>query len=931
MKNIVDIKKFLSIVSVFLLLISFSTKLFAQNPATNQKPMKYWTQAEFEEWENNMRLMRLAKPGGAADRREGIMDGNKIRTVFYNYGSIGRPNTEPSIEWPKESNHGYAYEFGPMIGAQVVDIHGDTIAIFSDGLIDSGDKAPSGKVWGWQPLPQYLNTNAATPAMSNNPDSWPRYKTLDNPFYNPDATSAEDEFIWPGINKPGQVSGDLEAYWVMDDRDNNEFEYYPFANDSTRRGLGLEVTCRLIQFSATPAEDVIFYIIEIKNVSDKRLDKVVAGMFGDPHIGGSGDFSDDMAGFEPEKNMVYSWDMDGSSNDWNIPWNECGWLGFKFLESPKDADGNELGLTSMTAPVYATAGGAPASDDVMWEKMTPGLFDEENIAQQSDNVFLFGTGYFKLDPGETQRFSIAIIMGKGKQDLLVNGEVALDIYNRDYQFTKAPNPPKVTAIPGDGKVTLYWDSGAENSFDDFFQVHDFEGYKLYKSTDKGLSWGEVITNAYGLEVGYLPVEQWDVDDDVKDLFPYDKDGVKFYLGKNSGLVHSYVDENVINGVTYYYAVTSYDSGYVSKAVHPVESGKFQGLNMVNVMPTPRVPGYENAGINAIKHTEGFSTSDINIEVIDPQLIEGHSYEISFEDTSSGKMVVNMVDLGTNKTVLSRYEKLDGYPVIVDGLTVSITNETLISVMDSLSGWAAGASSTLELRIGHYSGGLRIPRDFEIRFYDSIVDTAALSKIPVNFKVRNTNDDVGMDFMFLDKDKNKAVSIGDEIVPILNLKPTWSVKLLAPTAADTVLPGAGDVINIIPRKPFENIDRYVVETQPAFVETEKAKTEFMDKVAVVPNPYIVSSSYETPPVSVFSAGRGERRIYFMYIPPKCTIRIYTLSGELLRVLEHNDSLMNGTEPWDLLTSEGLDISYGIYVYHIDAGEYGEKVGKFAIIK
>jgi len=38
-----------------------------------------------------------------------------------------------------------------------------------------------------------------------------------------------------------------------------------------------------------------------------------------------------------------------------------------------------------------------------------------------------------------------------------------------------------------------------------------------------------------------------------------------------------------------------------------------------------------------------------------------------------------------------------------------------------------------------------------------------------------------------------------------------------------------------------------------------------------------------------------------------------------------------EPWDLLTSEGLDICYGIDIYHIDAGEYGEKVGKFAVIK
>ena len=113
--------------------------------------------------------------------------------------------------------------------------------------------------------------------------------------------------------------------------------------------------------------------------------------------------------------------------------------------------------------------------------------------------------------------------------------------------------------------------------------------------------------------------------------------------------------------------------------------------------------------------------------------------------------------------------------------------------------------------------------------------------------------------------------------------------------------------------------------------EIGKPQIHKNIAVVPNPYVVSSSYETPPPSVFTAGRGERRVFFMNVPPICTIRIYSTNGELLRTLEHEGALENGMEPWDLLTSEGLDISYGIYVYHIDAGQYGKKVGKFAIIK
>jgi len=920
---------------VFVFIFGLTTLTTAQNPVNNGKPMKYWSQQEFAKWEEWNHRVQLLKSAGAADRREGIMDGNQIRTVFYNYGSIGRPNTEPSIEWPKGSGHGYAYEFGPIIGAQVVDVHGDTIPIVSEALIDGGDRSPDGKVWGWQPLPQYLNTSASTPAMSNNPDSWPRTMDPSNPFYNVNATSDNDRFLWPGVDSLGELSADLEAYWVMDDRDNAEFEYYPFINDSSRRGIGLQLTCRLMQFSASLAEDVLFYIIQIKNVSDKRLDKVVAGMFGDPHIGGPGDFSDDYAGFDSTVNMVYSWDAEGSGNDYSIPWDELGWLGFKFLESPIDSAGNQLGLTSMAAPIYGTAGGSPALDDVMWDLLSPGKYTE--IAQNKDNVFLFGSGYFSLDPGQTQRFSIAIIMGKGKDDLYANSEIAQEIYDRDYKFTKAPNPPKVTVVPGDGEVTLYWDTSAENSFDEFFQTKDFEGYKVYRSTDKGQTWGPVITDAYGREVAYKPLAQYDKKDDAKGLFPYDKNGIKFNLGKNTGLVHTFKDENVINGVTYYYAVTAYDSGYASKGVLPVESGKFMGVNMVSVMPVPRVPGYENAQV-IVEHTDGLSTSKITAGVLDPQVVTDRSYQISFDDTTiNGTTLANIVNEQSGDTVVKQLRELTGEPLLFDGLTTSIINEPIVTIIDSATGWAEGSKSTLVPQVSLFpNGGVRFPRDIEIRFADSVVDTSSIiSPKPVNFTVWNTSENEKMDFIFFDNDDNDTVNVKDKIVPIIyngNMpQGTWQVEFFAPVSGDTLVPAAGDVIRISTAKPFGSTDKYEITTKPNTINLAQAKKDFMEKVAVVPNPYVVSSSYEVPPPSVFSAGRGERRVYFMNLPPQCTIRIYTANGELIRVLEHNSTLLNGTEPWDLLTSEGLEIAYGIYIYHIDAGEYGEKVDKFAIIK
>src|SRR6056297_1222849 len=43
--------------------------------------------------------------------REAIMSGNQIRTLIFDYGSIGHPSREPSMEWPIYSARGYAFEF----------------------------------------------------------------------------------------------------------------------------------------------------------------------------------------------------------------------------------------------------------------------------------------------------------------------------------------------------------------------------------------------------------------------------------------------------------------------------------------------------------------------------------------------------------------------------------------------------------------------------------------------------------------------------------------------------------------------------------------------------------------------------------------------------------------------------------------------------
>ena len=85
---------------------------------------------------------------------------------------------------------------------------------------------------------------------------------------------------------------------------------------------------------------------------------------------------------------------------------------------------------------------------------------------------------------------MSIVLGNDVADALRNKEVAQTTYDFDYQFAKAPDPPTVSAVPSDGAVTLYWDSKAELSKDRYMgeitnnvDLYDFEGYKIYRSTD----------------------------------------------------------------------------------------------------------------------------------------------------------------------------------------------------------------------------------------------------------------------------------------------------------------------------------------------------------------------------------------------------------------------------------------------------------------
>ena len=94
------------------------------------------------------------------------------------------------------------------------------------------------------------------------------------------------------------------------------------------------------------------------------------------------------------------------------------------------------------------------------------------------------------------------------------------------------------------------------------------------------------------------------------------------------------------------------------------------------------------------------------------------------------------------------------------------------------------------------------------------------------------------------------------------------------------------------------------------------------VKVVPNPYIVHAGWEDD--------YFVRKLQFTNLPTDCKITIFTVSGEKVITLHHNNAF-DGSEDWDLLTVNRQEAAPGLYVYVVEA-ENGEKyTGKFVVIK
>ncbi len=95
----------------------------------------------------------------------------------------------------------------------------------------------------------------------------------------------------------------------------------------------------------------------------------------------------------------------------------------------------------------------------------------------------------------------------------------------------------------------------------------------------------------------------------------------------------------------------------------------------------------------------------------------------------------------------------------------------------------------------------------------------------------------------------------------------------------------------------------------------------NQVLVVPNPFIIGEGSSQP--------GGTDQIQFVNVPNPCTIRIYTVRGDLVKTIPVSDS-RGGIVTWNQVTDFGQYVESGVYIFHVDS-QYGNSTGKFAIIR
>lgn len=873
------------------------------------------------------------------DRAGGTHNVSNIGLFFENRGKLypRRISQGPSGEFPINSGKHYIYRINQFVG-----IPGNVI----QGRFTDNEE--------WEAAYGYHNSDTARIAFSTDPNSW------------------HPEKGWPIKDLDGNdiFISDQDSYCVFNDSGN------------TVNILGIQLAQTGYAFGANFAKNIIFFKYEIVNTSGNTYNDLYFGLHSDIDVGdvsgGLPEWGDDKVNFIKSQNLVYFYD-DGFSGEW--PDGKTGFFGVMFLKTP-EVNGIEPGLTDFHYMLY-NDDNISDIDTIQYGFMSssPSLYNSPvgnkyfHVASSSnlhyddpsqipasgmDILAHLSSGPYTLGAGDTLVFYTAIVAGETLDELINFASVAQNAVDANFNLPKPPSRPTLYSSEGNFKATLYWDDKAETSYDEF-SGYDFEGYRLYRSKDKGINWTKVA------------------DFDLINT-----------IGKNTGLQYSFTDTTVINGFEYWYTMTAYDRG--NSSIQSLESpigNTLDAINTVSVIPRSEAIGRSFTSVDEIQNLGTGSTNYfLTAQSTDNDLLAGNRYKTSFEfipRIEAGDLATNVTVEITDSNATKPYKytlsftspnSFDlknittdsvyraGYNYPAGGRSLTITGEGIRIVMvdsaNTPSEFRPEEGDVISINfamnvVRNNQDNVIKQRPYQLDQLQTTTDGIFIRLLPpeiiksvsriggtdnVDIKFRAVDASLISNNMYLVNIDGNGMSNGNGFV-ILSVTGT---SILADTLfnEDTFsFSGIEGTITFPPNNPPKAGNKFSVETVKPILPNIKDSYSFsvagskvdynavkneLHKIRVVPNPYIVSSAWEPE----FGELRKEplRQIQFVNLPPECTIYIFTIDADRIKTIYHNST--NGTEVWDLRTDGGREIAAGMYIYVVKTKD-AELKERFAIIK
>ncbi len=709
---------------------------------------------------------RLSKISSYDDRKRSVMDkGNMVlrlsNAAIYGYDRWGLNHEFPAGSMLKDGCCTYYWTASPMVGGL---INGEpSVAVGVRGSVRDSEEE-------FEPLPGYdsgvvdseANLGIAFSDMPESwPDMWPRELdptgTFSSVIY--DLEGNKETLYFPGIEPELGPNGfpdapcgigvqaEREAYFVVTDNDPSEGN--TFASNGGVGPLNVRFDVWVLNYSLSFGNDGLIFIQQMTNVGKDTIKDAYVGIAGDPDAPeqGSAEWTDDFALFIPKNDPLIAEKLvdttdahllsnfalvyDGDDASLGFKSSGIGWVGLKFLECTKfNNDGSDTSYDVSTFYTYEYSEDAQSDAQAYTEQMMHGIQTPQNITPNEYDIYqkpysygpdvtwVITAGPFDVAPGEQVIFTFADFVGINETDLIRNAKLFQSLYDNNCATPKPPDQPLVQVIEDDGQVTLFWDDRSESSMDPVTLNNAFQGYRVYRSLDRGSSWGNVVTDLNGDPTDvYQPLAIYDVSDGITGAFAMADPLIYYNLGSDAGLKYSYVDNNVVNGYEYWYAVSAYDGpdDWAGSVVDPLENSRSKNAyannldNTVAARPQKNAAGFDMGSFSET-HSAGESDAVLTAVTADPFTLDflgdeltpddfvskGHTYIVSFGDTLlydtsavSGDSSSFVYD-----TIATHYWTVKNQTtnqVVVDMDTSDITAGILTHVIDGFVPLFSGAS------------------------------------------------------------------------------------------------------------------------------------------------------------------------------------------------------------------------------------------------